>query len=427
MTEDVRLKKWQNRIFSACFIAYTAAYICRVNFSVAIPGLQTEFKFSNTNVGLISSAFFWVYALGQLVNGYLGDRFSSRKFIFTGLVISALINVAFGYSLTLYAMILLWGANGIFQSMLWGPIVKTLSYWFPNKKHNKVAFGMSITMIFGYLIAWSSSGAMLNYLGWQWVFWLASIIVIVLAFVWYFMIRNRPSDVGLPDISEAKEDASASSEDQPSLTVTKKPLWKIITGTNLVFVAITGIMEGIIKDSISLWSPKLLMDTQNLSLESTVAIVLIIPLVNFSGILLAGWLNRILKSNEKLTIMILMLGSAVTSLGLVFLIHASTVLSIMMLACTSAFMFGINPLMTTVIPLNYSYCDKVSSIAGFIDFSIYLGSGLAGILTGFIVDMLGWDNVFIMWFLVSILGALAMYASIIKGRKLSHCTETGKP
>lgn len=422
MIEKVHMKKWQYRIFAACFIAYTAAYICRVNFSVAIPGLQKEFKFNNTGVGLISTAFFWVYALGQLVNGYLGDRFSSRKFIFAGLVVSALINIAFGYSYTLFTMILLWGANGVFQSMLWGPIVKTLSFWFPDKKHNKVAFGMSITMIFGYLIAWSSSGAMLNCLGWRWVFWLAAIIVTVLAVVWFFMIRNRPSDVGFPEVTEAKEDAVASLANKSAGSVApgKKSLWKIITETNLIFVALTGITQGIIKDSISIWSPKLLMDTQNLSLESTVAIVLIIPTVNFFGILLAGWLNRLLKSREKLTIIILMLGSAAASLGMLCFINASTALSMLMLACTSAFIFGANPLMTTVIPFSYSYCNRVSSIAGFIDFSIYLGSGLAGVLTGLIVDMFGWNKVLLMWSAVSVLGALTMYLSIIEERKVLH-------
>ncbi len=421
MTTASSMKKWQTRIFAACFLAYTAAYICRVNFSVAIPGMQADLKLTNTAIGMIGTSFFWVYAIGQLVNGYLGDKFSSRTFILTGLVISAFINVAFGYSLTLFFMILLWGANGIFQSMLWGPLVKTLSHWFPSKRHNLVAFGMSITMIFGYLIAWGSSGVMMNAFGWRWVFWLAAILVLALSAVWYFMVRNKPSDVGLPDLPVEHDNKHAlTAEEIREHKSAKTSIWQIITGTNLVFVALTGVTQGIVKDSISLWSPKLLMDTQNLSLKSTVAIILIIPAVNFAGIFLAGWLNRMLKSREKLTILILMLGGALASLGLMFFIHTSTTLSVLMLACTSAFMFGANPLMTTVIPLHYAYCGKVSAIAGFIDFTIYLGSGLAGVLTGLIVDLLGWDNVFVMWCCVSLLGALSMYLGIRRDQGMRH-------
>lgn len=126
-----QIKKWQTRIFIACFIAYTAAYICRVNLSIAIPGIQSEFGFSNASIGLISTSFFWVYALGQLINGFVGDMVSSRTFIFVGLTASALINIAFGLSSVLWMMVLLWSVNGIFQSMLWAPMIKTLSNWFP--------------------------------------------------------------------------------------------------------------------------------------------------------------------------------------------------------------------------------------------------------------------------------------------------------
>lgn len=421
MKKEDYIKKWQRRIFAACIIAYTAAYICRVNFSVAILGIQTEFGLSNTSIGLISTSFFWVYALGQLINGYFGDIISSRAFIFTGLILSALINVAFGYSSILWVMMLLWGANGIFQSMLWGPIVKTLSNWFPNKMHNKIAFGMSITIILGYLIAWSSSGLIMNSLSWRWVFWLAAIIVIILAFVWYIMVRNKPSDVGLADIIEvhANDNELRMDELAENSSSKKISLLKVMKNSNMIFIVLAGIVQGIIKESILLWSPKLLLDTQNLSLKSIVAIVLIIPGVNILGILLSGWLNRMLKNQEKLTIMILMLGSAITSLGLIFFIHKSTTLTILMLACTSAFIFGTNPLMTTVIPFKYSYCNKVSTMAGIIDFSIYLGAGLAGVLTGLTVDMFGWENVFIMWCIVSVLGALSMYTSILRREEYS--------
>ena len=90
MKNRLDIKRWQIRIFAACILAYTAAYICRVNFSIAIPGFQAELGLSNTSVGLISTSFFWVYALGQAVNGYLGDKVSSRTFVFIGLLVSAL-------------------------------------------------------------------------------------------------------------------------------------------------------------------------------------------------------------------------------------------------------------------------------------------------------------------------------------------------
>lgn len=419
MTGEKKLSRWQIRVFLACFIAYTAAYICRVNISVAIPGIQDAFGFSSTGLGLVGTSFFWMYAIGQLINGIVGDKVSSRYFIFLGLLVSVLINILFGFSSILLIMIVLWGANGIFQSMLWGPIVKTLSHWFPAKKNNLITFGMSFSLIVGYLVAWGLAGAVMERLGWRWTFWLPAGIVFSLSLVWFFMVRNRPQDVGLPAVEPTTTiETAESTEDLPAAKEgPSQSVWKLIAGTGLPFIAFTGMVQGIIRDSISLWSPKLLMETQNLSLQSTVAIVLIIPMINLLGIIFATWLNRILKYNEKLTLLLLMAGSIVVSFALLFFINISITVSIILIASASAFMFGANPIMTTTIPLKYRSHGRVSAIAGFIDFSIYLGSGLSGVFTGLIADYFGWNSVFFLWGAAGILGTASIAVNILQEKR----------
>lgn len=412
-------RHWLPRIFAACFIAYTAAYLCRVNYAVALPAIQASLGLSSASVGLIGTAFFWSYALGQLVNGYLGDRVSARGFIFFGLIASVVINVAFGFTTALWAMVLLWAANGIFQSMLWGPLVKTLAHWFPNRQLNRVAFGMSLTMIFGYLIAWGMSGAMVNAFSWPWAFWLPAAIVTGLAFVWLGMARNRPRDVGLADTASASTVESASPASTPTSAATagdRLTLWQLIRSTGLLPIAVTAATQGIIRDSILLWAPKLLMDTQGLSLKSAVGVVLIIPLVNFSGIALANWLHNRLGGREKHTLLYLMLATIVTSLGLAFFVRVNIGLTVALLAISTALMYGANPLITTVIPFNYAYCDRVSGVAGFLDCAIYVGSGVAGVLTGLIIDALGWNSVFVLWAAAAAVGAACMWVSMRRGQ-----------
>ena len=93
---------------------------------------------------------FWAYGIGQLINGYIGDRISGRIFIFFGLV-SALINIFFGLAPTLVVMVILWMFNGYFQSMLWGPIVRILSRWFHREENTRVSVGISTSMVGGFL------------------------------------------------------------------------------------------------------------------------------------------------------------------------------------------------------------------------------------------------------------------------------------
>lgn len=398
------LLKWQKKIFILCWLAYSFGYFCRVNVSVALPAIQETYKWNNTSIGIIGSALFWVYAIGQLVNGYIGDKVESRKFVFIGLVVSALINIIFGFTHSLILMVILWGVNGFFQSMLWGPIIKTLSCWFPYKQRNKIAVGISTTMVSGYLMAWGFSGVILIYTSWKWAFYLPGIIVLGFAIVWYIEIRNKPEDVNL-SLPKESETAATQIECTEGESVS---LWQIICKSKLIPVAIACIAQGLIKDSITLWSPKFLMETEHLSLNSTIGLVIIIPIANFFGIIFAGWLNKKLDNREKFTSIILFTASVFTCLGLFIFSGTSASVSLIFLYFSSALMSGANTLLISIVPLHYTKYNKVSAVAGFLDFCVYVGSGITGIATGFIVDKAGWSGVLMFWIIIAIIGVVSI-------------------
>src|SRR5579871_4194574 len=54
-------------------------YIDRGNLSIAAPRLTHELSISPEQLGLLFSAFFWTYALGQIPAGWLVDRFSVHR------------------------------------------------------------------------------------------------------------------------------------------------------------------------------------------------------------------------------------------------------------------------------------------------------------------------------------------------------------
>jgi sugar phosphate permease len=53
---------------------YFITYVDRVNISTAAPAIKGEFGLSNTELGLIFSAFAYPYALFQVFGGWLGDK-----------------------------------------------------------------------------------------------------------------------------------------------------------------------------------------------------------------------------------------------------------------------------------------------------------------------------------------------------------------
>ena len=92
------LNYWKSRILLGVSLTYGGFYLCRLNISVVLPEISRCFGYTKTTLGEIGSAFFIFYALGQFVNGQLGDRISPRLLILYGLVVSALLNIAFGFS-----------------------------------------------------------------------------------------------------------------------------------------------------------------------------------------------------------------------------------------------------------------------------------------------------------------------------------------
>ena len=68
-------------------IMYGFTYMDRTNVSTASSIFKTELHLSNTQVGLVFSAFAYPYLMFQIIGGWVGDRFGARK----ALTVSAII------------------------------------------------------------------------------------------------------------------------------------------------------------------------------------------------------------------------------------------------------------------------------------------------------------------------------------------------
>ncbi len=394
--------KWQRKIFFLCWAAYASAYLCRTNLSIATPEIMSSFSWNKTSVGLIGSSFFGAYAIGQLINGLIGDKLNSRYFIFTGLCVSSLVNFTMGFSSSLYLMIGLWAINGFCLSMLWGPIVKTLSYWFSYEKRTKVAVWISTSMIGGYLLAWGVIGIVIAKATWRWAFWIPSGLVFMFALLWVWKMRNHPKEVGIQqELNETKhEDIKINNSSISFLQmVYKHKLW---------LIALACIAQGVIKDGITLWAPTFLSETQNIGQEVLSFFSLAVPIMSLFGILCAGWLNKAFNQRQNISIIVLLVCAGISCLGLYFLMNSNIYICTVLLGLASAFTYGANTLLLTLIPLKFIRYNRVSGVAGFLDFFSYVGAGLTGIVTGLVTDKFGWNGIILSWVTLAVIGIVAV-------------------
>src|SRR5687768_12611258 len=79
-------------------LGYIGVYLCRKNFSVAVPLLQEKFNASRTEIGWVASYSTVAYALGKFIFGVLVDRVGGRLGFFASLSAVAAMGIAGGFA-----------------------------------------------------------------------------------------------------------------------------------------------------------------------------------------------------------------------------------------------------------------------------------------------------------------------------------------
>ena len=393
------------RLLICCFFAYTAAYICRCNLSPSLDAIAKAFGISDAQVGLLPTCFAVPYAAGQIFSGLLADRLPAPRLMLVGLLGSAVVNFLFSFCPAFGMMLALWFLNGILQSLIWTPIVRIMAIHFRDEVRDNAVFFISLTLIFGYLAAWALSGFLTSRFSWRAAFRASGLVTAVIAV---------PSILGMRGKRMQLQARSTESVDR------RAPVGHLFLHTNLALLLIGCFGNGYVRDGITNWATKLLMDTQGIDLSSAVGIILIIPTVNFLGIQLGRLAYRKTGKDIYRASGLLFAACAALCGALAPASRWNIVTCVLTLVMTSAMTYGLNPLLTSLMPMLFRRFNRVALAAGVIDAMIYVGSAFSGTFAGYLSDRFGWVAVFVSWMIVS----LASTASMFAARALARQSET---
>ena len=193
-------KKRFNRVRWATFLSATMGYgiyyVCRLSMNVVRKPIVDAGVFTESQLGIIGSCLFFVYAVGKLTNGFLADRSNVKRFMSTGLLCSALINLGLGFTESFYAFALLWGLNGWFQSMGAASGVVSLSRWFEPERRGTYYGFWSASHNIGEALTFITIALLVSWFGWQYGMIGAGIVGLAgFLLLWIFM-RDTPQSMG---------------------------------------------------------------------------------------------------------------------------------------------------------------------------------------------------------------------------------------
>lgn len=386
--------KWQLRIFVTAWIGYALFYLCRANFSVAIPGIMGELGYSKTALGAVGSALFGAYAIGQVVNGQLGDRFGPRKLVTLGIVVSAVANFLFGFTTALPMMILLWGVNGFFQGMGWSPNVKLLSEWFSAKDRSKLTGLYGSCYQIGNAASWVLAGYLADTVGWRYAFWLPALIFGLSSIMYYSLIRDNPEEAGLV---ERRRTRPSGFRTTMRITFLNPQIW---------IVAIAFLFVDIVRYGFFVWAPTFLFEVQNATISEAAFKSVLLPLAGSLGAISTGWLTQKYFKDRIASVSSLML----VALGILAWIYphvpeGNWQLSLVILVAIGYFTYGPHILMVATIPMDLGEGKATASVTGFIDGFGYVGATLVSVVSGWLIDNFDWWAAFNFWIISAFIAA----------------------
>src|SRR5699024_6460639 len=334
------------RLFLLSWVAYAAAYVGRYNYSAVMSAITAEGTLTLSAAGAVSTGYFVCYAAGQILCGILSQKASPFGMIPLGLALSAGCNFGMGVA-PAGAMPLLWAANGLFQAMVWPPIVRLFAECMPFEQQDSACVSINSTTPAGTLGAYALSAAALALAGWRMAFWACGVLMLAAAVLW---------TVGSAPLRRAAGSASAKAAPEGPAARKAEPgaarrMLPALFAAGLVWLVVPAMLHGGLKDGVTSWVPSMIQSNFGASPAFSAAVSMVLPLVNLTGAYLAGWLDHRVFRNEVKPSAALMGLALACLLALPMAVQASLPVSLVLLAATTALMLGVNTMFINVMPV----------------------------------------------------------------------------
>src|ERR1700744_4925253 len=183
-------------------VMYFITYVDRVNIGTAASEIQKELHLTNTQLGLVFSAFAYPYLLFQVIGGWVGDHFGPRRTLFWCGLIWAASTIRTGFVNSLPTLFIARVALGFGEGATFPTATRAMQYWTPAVKRG---FAQGLTHAFarlGNAITPPLIAALMAWLTWRGSFVVLGLVSLVWGTVWALYFRNEPRDH--PDITEAE-------------------------------------------------------------------------------------------------------------------------------------------------------------------------------------------------------------------------------
>lgn len=272
-------------------------YVDRGALPTAAHLIQADLGLSESQLGLLFSAFFWTYSLVQIPVGWLAERFGAHRVLAIGLTIWAVATMFVGVAHSFPTLLALRLLLGIGESVGFPCVSKLLAAVVPIKSLGKANGIVAFAYLSGPAVGTTAGGLLMAHYGWR-----AAFVVFGASSLLWLVPWSR---VSLPPRAVRRSDA-----DTPNLrTILKQTsLWGTVLGlfsSNYTFYFMLT------------WLPFYLVRERGFSTADMAQLAGIAYVVNALSAVCAGWVTDRLIVNGRSTNVVYKTVMTLTHVGFV--------------------------------------------------------------------------------------------------------------
>ena len=389
-------------IGTLCSVAYFAVYIARNMLSVVTPEILDAGLLTEAQLGTLSSAYFMFYAIGQLINGIIGDRIKAVYMISVGLLMAGVTGFLFPYLISGGVwLVILYGMTGFFLSMIYAPMTRVVAESTEPIHAVRCSLGYTFSSFFGSPAASLFAATFV----WYSAFNISSAVLVFMAVV-CFLLFTLFERRGIVKYGTSKGGIGVEAPRGFGEKI------NLLVRHDIVRYSIISMLTGIVRTAVVFWMPTYFSEHLGYTAEESAIIFAVVSLVVSVNTFLAVWIYEMFGRRQYPSLLLLF-GLALVGFVLTYFI-SDPICNVILLTVALLGSTGASSVMWSVYCPSLADTGMVSSATGFLDFLSYMAAAIATAVFGNLVARIGWGNLLLSWVMLSALGVAVMLVGIRK-------------
>ncbi len=375
---------------------YAAMYMGRYNLSMVNASLSKAYGWDKMTLGFIITGALSIYGFSAMFNGPIADKIGGRRAMLIGASGTVVFNLLFGLGaylgflgtgpLLVGYFTTIWALNSYFQSYSALALIKVNAGWFHVRERGvfSAIFGSMIQS--GRLLIFALGGWLVIHLPWQWVFFVPSGLVALMAYLTYRNVQDSPEDAGLAQLDVQ----DATSGDKQAITV-KYVLSKILTNPVTLTIAAAEFCTGFVRHGFEQWFPRYMLEAQKLPLDSPIFAkgALGVVIAGIAGAFFAGTISDWVFKSRRTPVAFIGYALMVGCLAVIW--KAPSVNAVIIAFTVNSFAISIvHSMLSGTASMDFGGKKAAGTAAGIFDGMQYIGGSFVGLGMGYLLDHFGW-------------------------------------